>query len=130
MQVDEGSGSQVKEHLDLSMTRRLFIRLQGNGPQYAFDYVPTMDDFEREYQLWRAGEEAKVSRHLLTALTQAKDDIEAHNLLTVLRQILSVTVSGGTPSTFIQHEGLISEYQAQATNEHAKNAFNVLRSLL
>jgi len=104
--------------------------LSGNGSLYTFDYVPTMQDFEREYAVFRNGEEARVSRHLLAALSQAKDDIEAHNLLTVLRQILSVTVSGGTPSTFIQQEGLISEYQAQATNEHAKNAFNVLKSLL
>ena len=74
------------------------------------DYVPTLDDFEREYQILKKGEENKVVRLLLQALASAQDDIEAHSLLSVLRQALSVTVSGGTPTSFLQQSDLIQEY--------------------
>jgi hypothetical protein len=107
------------------MTRRFFLKLtQGNTDLLE---IPSQSDFEREYQLLLA-EENRVAKHLLSALALAKDDIEAHCLLTVLRQALPSSVSPADGSqtnknyfTFLMQAqesgGLIQEYAALAVNE-------------
>ncbi len=49
------------------------------------DAVPSLHDFEREYQALKIGEETKVVRLLIQALASAQDDIETHSLMSVLR---------------------------------------------
>ncbi len=63
------------------MTRRLFNKLTNGN----MDAVPSLHDFEREYQALKIGEETKVVRLLIQALASAQDDIETHSLLSVLR---------------------------------------------
>ena len=64
MQVDEGAPAE-KQHLDLSMTKRLFFQLNG-------DLTPSAGDFQREFDILLTSER-KVASILLGALKSVTD---------------------------------------------------------
>ena len=64
MQVDEGAPAE-KQHLDLSMTKRLFSQLNE-------DLTPSAADFQREFDILLTSER-KVASVLLGALKSVSD---------------------------------------------------------
>ena len=64
MQVDEGAPAE-KQHLDLSMTKRLFSQLNG-------DLTPSAADFQREFDILLTSER-KMASILLGALKSVTD---------------------------------------------------------
>ena len=64
MQVDEGAPAE-KQHLDLSMTKRLFSQLN-------VELTPSAADFQREFDILLTSER-KVASVLLGALKSVSD---------------------------------------------------------
>ena len=64
MQIDEGATAPSdKQHLDLSMTKRLFVQLNS-------ERTPNSSDFQREYDAL-SQLERRVAGHLLEAVKVA-----------------------------------------------------------
>ena len=115
MQVDEGAPAE-KQHLDLSMTKRLFSQLNG-------DLNPSAADFQREFDILLTSER-KVASVLLGALKSVSDQQQGDRLCRVIRSA-SLTTS---PASF--YEPVFAEHSAGASTDAAKHAFNVLKSLI
>ena len=113
--MDEGAPAE-KQHLDLSMTKRLFSQLNG-------DLTPSAADFQREFDTLLTMER-KVASMLLGALKSVQDQNQGDRLCRVIRSA-SLTTS---PASF--YEPVFTEHSTGASSDAAKHSFNVLKSLI
>jgi hypothetical protein len=112
MQVDEGHERVQQQHLDLSLTRRLFSRLHPDALATP-PAVPSLADFEREYRLIQ-GEIERVIKAVITGCSQA----DSQAFISVLREHAHVAAPYITEA--------LASTSADSTSYAALNVLNAL----